>query len=201
MTIHAATILYDLLEDYEYFKSEADKVDRKTNPLLYKRMARASILSFFNYFDGVLNRWIASLDPQFNLEISTGAKLGRIRKEIRAMGQRPDFAETQYLKGIRNKIVHLKVGDDDTLITEELLSGRFFRDAKELHNWLKIAGHRLGLALHADPKEMMKPYLDSLGSDRNSSATPLSEEDEELVHLAEMTFLEYDAREAADGKS
>ena len=26
-------------------------------------------------------------------------------------------------------------------------------------------------------------------------STPLSEEDEELVHLAEMTFLEYDARE------
>jgi hypothetical protein len=29
----------------------------------------------------------------------------------------------------------------------------------------------------------------------------LSEEDEELIHLAEMTFLELDAREAADGKS
>jgi hypothetical protein len=30
---------------------------------------------------------------------------------------------------------------------------------------------------------------------------PLSDEDEELVHLAELTFLELDAREAADGKS
>jgi hypothetical protein len=33
------------------------------------------------------------------------------------------------------------------------------------------------------------------------ASTPLSEEDEELVRIAEMTFLELDAREAADGKS
>jgi hypothetical protein len=42
---------------------------------------------------------------------------------------------------------------------------------------------------------------DALTPARELSATPLSEEDEELVHLAEMTFLELDAREAADGKS
>jgi hypothetical protein len=41
---------------------------------------------------------------------------------------------------------------------------------------------------------------DSLTPTRALSATPLSEEDEELVHLAELNFLELDAREAADGK-
>ncbi len=41
--------------------------------------------------------------------------------------------------------------------------------------------------------------IDESGADQERS-TPLSEEDEELIHLAEMTFLEFDAREAADGK-
>jgi hypothetical protein len=42
--------------------------------------------------------------------------------------------------------------------------------------------------------------LDAL-SPSDSALPSLSEEDEELVHLAELTFLELDAREAADGKS
>jgi hypothetical protein len=42
--------------------------------------------------------------------------------------------------------------------------------------------------------------IDALSPGRNASSS-LSEEDEELVHLAELTFLELDAREAADGNS
>ena len=40
---------------------------------------------------------------------------------------------------------------------------------------------------------------DAIGELNPESTGPLSDEDEELVRLAEMTFLELDAREAADG--
>jgi hypothetical protein len=40
---------------------------------------------------------------------------------------------------------------------------------------------------------------DAIGALNSESMDPLSDEDEELVRLAEMTFLELDAREAADG--
>jgi hypothetical protein len=49
--------------------------------------------------------------------------------------------------------------------------------------------------------EILKRARDIVASSpTHDGSPPLCEEDEELVHLAEMTFLELDAREAADGK-
>ena len=42
--------------------------------------------------------------------------------------------------------------------------------------------------------------VDASPLDHDASSS-LSEEDEELIHLAELAFLELDAQEAADGKS
>jgi len=199
-TIHASTILNDLFEDYRYFRGEAEKIDRFRYPIQYKRMVRASIAVFFNYFEGVLNRWVAKIDPEFDLDVSVGAKLGKVRGEIRKRNRRsPDYLDVQQSKNLRNKLAHLKLGDKDSEIIEELLSGRFFRDAEHLINWLRIAAHLLDLELHDDPEKMMKPFVEALGGLQRSSSSELSEEDEELVRLAEMTFLELDAREAVDG--
>ena len=200
--IHAATLLFDLLEDFEYFRAEAAKVDRKRDLLVYKRFARAATVSFYSYFDGVLIRWIAKFDPDFrSADASVGAKLKRVRQEInKSRGRHFDFLDTARLSSLRNKIVHLNLVNDDAEVAEELLAGSCFDQAQQLLNWLKIAGHRLGLDLHDDPNKLMQPYIEALGGRETVDHSPLSEEDEELVHIAEMTFLELDAREAADGK-
>ena len=199
-TTHVTAILHDLLEDYRYFEYETSVIDPEKDPLLNMRMARASILAYFCYFDGVLNRWITAIDPEFDLDASTGAKLGRIRREIRY--DRPlDYLDLRRSKGVRNKINHLQTSHDNMNNTKELLRGRFSRDIQELQNWLKIAGLRLGQKTHNDPEELVRPYLDVLSSQGVRSNHELSEEDEELVRLAELTFLELDAREAADGTS
>jgi hypothetical protein len=54
-TVHVASVISDLWDDYCYFRDEAAKVDRRVEPLHYKRCVRASIMAFFNYFEGVLN--------------------------------------------------------------------------------------------------------------------------------------------------
>ena len=201
-TLHAASILNDLFEDYQFFQREAEKIDPVRDPLLYKRMTRASILAFFSYFDGVLNRWIAKIDQNFDLNVSVGAKVGRIRREVASTRGRPlEYLDIQQRKWVRNKIAHLKLGDDEIEIAEELLSGQFFHDAKFLLNWLGFTKRRLAFDLHPIPDRMMQPFIEVLGVPKRSSTPLLSEEDEELVRIAEMTFLELDAREAADGHS
>ncbi len=204
-TIHAPTILYDLYEDYRYFEDQASKFDRTNEPLTYKRMVRASLLAFTNYFEGVVNRWVGLIDPDFDTHKSIVDKLELIRDAAKRKGSRRSLPGLKLnhrsLRALRNKITHLKLSDEDSEITEELLSGRFFHEAKNLHNWLRLASHSLELSVHDDPNQLMKPYLDALGKASAIREDPLSEEDEELVRMAEMNFLEIDAREAADVKA
>jgi hypothetical protein len=83
--IHVASILYDLWEDFVYFRKESESVDRNLEGLRYKRLVRASIGAFYNYFDGVLNQWIAKLEPSFDFDhASIGEKLGFVRNRIRS---------------------------------------------------------------------------------------------------------------------
>ena len=77
---------------------------------------------------------------------------------------------------------------------KSLLSGECFDQIQQLLNWLKSVGNCLGLPLHDDPNDMIRPFAAALFAPRAPQHPPLTEEDEELVRLAEMTFLEVDAR-------
>jgi hypothetical protein len=69
-------------------------------------------------------------------------------------------------------------------------------DSREVHlQMLRLCGdlHRI----RSD--KIHDEFLASSGESSHSPPTPLSDEDEDLVRLAAMTFLELDAREAANG--
>lgn len=173
-TIHVASILHDLHEDYRYFAAEAKRIGPNGDALAYKRFARAAIISFFNYFEGVLNHWIAIISPQTDLgKVTIGQKLEMVREKIRNDSRRHARAEfgKQRLdltpsKTLRNRISHLKLGDNDLDITEELLGGRFLHDAKHLESWLRTASHFLDLECHPHVDRIANPYIEALGSVR-----------------------------------
>jgi hypothetical protein len=163
VTVHVASILSDLWDDYLYFRQEAKSVDRILEPLRYKRLLRASINAFFNYFDGVLNRWIAKLDTSFDLgKAATGEKIGFIRKQIRGGRELPRL-DLEGGRSLRNKICHLKLAESDLDIVDQLLNGRFFSDAEHIVNWLRIASKRLGLECHPDVPKLLRRYGDVIG--------------------------------------
>ncbi len=163
VTLHVASVLYDLWDDYLYFRQEAKGVDSNVEPLRYKRLLRASINAFFSYFDGVLNRWIAKLDPSFELDRARiGAKIGFVREYIRG-GRKLPWLEFEKPRSLRNKICHLKLADSDLDIVEKLLNGRFFSDADHMVNWLNIASKRLGLECHPNVPKVLREWTDVVG--------------------------------------
>lgn len=54
-TIHVASLLSDLWDDYLYYRAQAESISRRTEPLQYKRFVRAAVHCYFGYFEGVLN--------------------------------------------------------------------------------------------------------------------------------------------------
>ncbi len=104
--IHVASILYDLWDDFIYFRKEAESVDRNLDGLRYKRLMRASINAFYSYLDGVLNQWIAKLDPLFGFDhASIGKKIGFVRNRIRN-GRKLPWLDLDTSRSLRNKICH-----------------------------------------------------------------------------------------------
>jgi hypothetical protein len=159
--IHVASILYDLWDDFIYFRKEAESVDRNLDGLRYKRLMRESINAFYNYLDGVLNQWIAKLDPLFDFEhASIGKKIGFVRNRIRN-GRKLPWLDLETSRSLRNKICHLKLSDNDLEIVEKLLDGKFFSDADHIANWLRVAGPRLGMACHPNVPQVMREFTDA----------------------------------------
>ena len=155
-TIHVACLLYDLWEDYTYYRQEAESIDREKEPLRYKRLVRAAVHSYFGYFEGVLNSWIAQIDPTLDLEETSFAKkLGVIRQHV-ANKTRVPFLNIERARNIRNTIVHLKPTDKDVYIMETLLEGRFFRDADDFTNWLNLASHALKIERHPNVNKILE---------------------------------------------
>ncbi len=168
-TVHVASLLYDLWDDYNLYRREAEGLDRKAEPLRYKRLVRASVLAFFGYFEGVLNSWVSQLAPETDLEeTSFGSKIGIVRRAVQNERQVP-WLNVERARAIRNTIVHVKPTDNDIQIMETLLDGQFFHDADQFINWLKLASHGLKLERHPDVLGILKQYTDALGIPRQSS--------------------------------
>jgi hypothetical protein len=106
-TTHVASLLFDLWEDYLYYRQKAESVDRESVALEYKRHVRAAVHSYFGYFERVLNSWIERIEPSLELEeISFGRKLGIIRRAV-GNDQRVPFLDIDRARDIRNAIVHV----------------------------------------------------------------------------------------------
>ena len=125
---------------------------------------RTSIMAFFNYFEGVLNRWIGKLDSSFKVdEEPIGRKIEYIRSRIRG-GRRLPQLDWHVSRSLRNKICHLKLTDNDLIIVEELLNGRFFSDANHIVNWLSIASKRLGMDCHPNAPNVLRQWAGRIGT-------------------------------------
>jgi len=158
MTVHVASLLYDLWEDYNLYRCEAAEIDCDAEPLRYKRLVRASVHAFFGYFEGVLNTWVSNLEPDADLEeTSFGKKIGIVRGRIKNNRLAP-WLDVGRAREIRNAIVHVKPTDSDIRIMETLLNGQFFRDADQFVNWLRLAGHSLKLECHPDVPTVLKQF-------------------------------------------
>ena len=81
--IHAASMLFDLSQDFDFFQAEAKKLGSNRESLAYKRCARMAVLSFAAYFDGVVSRWAEAIDQGFRSgHHQIGPKLDLIRREL-----------------------------------------------------------------------------------------------------------------------
>jgi hypothetical protein len=157
-SVHVASLLYDLWDDYNLYRHEAESVDPKAEPLRYKRLVRASVHAFFGYFEGVLNTWVSRLASDTDLEeTSFGAKIGIVRRAIQN-DRRVPWLDVDRARAIRNTIVHVKPTDSDIEIMDTLLDGQFFRDADQFVNWLRLANHCLKLECHPDVPTILKQW-------------------------------------------
>jgi hypothetical protein len=160
VTYHVASLLYDLWDDYTYYRALAESVDREKEPLQYKRYVRAAVHSYFGYFEGVLNSWIAELDPSIDLEeISFKGKLGIVRNHVRNKVRnktRLPFLDIDRAREIRNTIVHVKPTAEDIDIMTTLFEGTFFSDADDFTKWLDLASQALNLERHPDVKKILE---------------------------------------------
>jgi len=164
VTIHVASLLYDLWDDYVYYREQAESVNREKEPLQYKRHVRAAVHSYFGYFEGVLNSWIAKLESNKDLEeISFRGKLGIIRRHVKNKTRLP-FLNINRAREIRNTIVHVKPTDEDVDIMETLLEGQFFRDADDFTNWLNCASQALKMERHPDVNKILEDFKQAFGS-------------------------------------
>ena len=162
MVIHAASLLYDLWEDYNVYRREAGSINRNEEPLRYKRVVRAAVHSFFGYFEGVLNVWVLKLDPAVDLEeTSFGAKIGIVRRAM-PPGRRVPRLDVERARTIRNTIVHVKPTDSDTQTMEALLDGQFFRDADGFVRWLRQASKILNMECHPDVPAIVEEFTSDL---------------------------------------
>jgi hypothetical protein len=158
VTIHIASLLYDLWDDYIYYREQAESVDREKEPLQYKRHVRAAVHSYFGYFEGVLNSWVAQLDSSVDVEeISFRRKLGMIRNHVGNKTQLP-FLNIDRAREIRNTIVHIKPTTEDIDIMETLLEGQFFRAADNFTKWLNLASQALKMERHPDVNKLLEDF-------------------------------------------
>lgn len=159
-TTHVASLIYDLWEDYNLYRKEAEAVDRHAEPLRYKRLVRASVQAFFGYFEGVLNVWLSKLDPGIDLEqVSFGKKIGIVRHEIQKRHGMP-FLDVEKARAIRNTIVHVKPTKSDIETMETLLDNKFFADADKFVQWLQRAGRSLQMECHPDVPAILKQFTE-----------------------------------------
>ena len=160
-TTHAASLLYDLWDDYNLYRKEAEALDRHAEPLRYKRLVRASVHAFFGYFEGVLNVWVSHLDPDIDLEeASFRFKLGVVRRSVQQNRNMP-WLDVDKARAIRNTIVHVKPTDSDIQIMETLLDGKFFQDADEFVRWLHRASHSLKMECHPDVPKILRELTEA----------------------------------------
>lgn len=164
VTIHVASLLYDLWDDYIYYRERAESTDREKEPLKYKRYVRAAVHSYFGYFEGVLNSWVVKLDSSVDLEeISFRRKLGIIRSHVGNKTRLP-FLNIDRAREIRNTIVHVKPTTEDIDIMETLLEGQFFRDADEFTKWLNLASKALKMERHPDVNKILDGFRQEFSS-------------------------------------
>ena len=166
--VETISALEDLWHDFQFFKERALELDEPerspTDRLVAKRYRRAALLTLLVYFEGVLNRWLASMLPKAGwLTIERKYlefKIDAIQKRLPNSGaSKPQVAEA---KNLRNTLVHLKPGADGELydkITQELL------DATEagVSSWLGEVERLLGLKRHPDTEAESRELRQALG--------------------------------------
>lgn len=157
-SVHVASLLYDLWDDYLFYRDQAEATSADEGLLVHKRYVRAAIHSFFGYFEGVLNEWMCNIDPTVDLEETSFAqKIGLIRRKIGKNRQVP-YLDIQRARDIRNAIVHVKPTDNDIEVMEKLMDGQFFRDADGFTNWMTNAAHFLKMERHPDVPKILKDF-------------------------------------------
>jgi hypothetical protein len=164
---HAASVLSDLWDDYCYFRKLSQEVPPSSDLLVHKRYVRAALWTLFAYFEGVVNRWIAKIDKDFDINNEPlPRKIDRVRREIhrRSRGQRDlRSQEIRAAKSLRNRIAHLDPRDDQLDLVERLSNGSAFRDADRVVAWLKSASRVLRMECHPDVRAILDDYVRSLG--------------------------------------
>ncbi len=171
---HVVSLLYDVWEDYNFYRREAGDIDKNADPLKYKRAVRSAVLCFFNYFEGVLNRWIIRLGTaQTILErmfFKDKLEIIETRPNVRAL----DFDGARLL---RNDISHIQSNNSDLEIMDHLLNGDFFETADRLVSWMHQASARLQYECHPDVPAFMDTLLhpeEPVSSGNTSSTIPNS---------------------------
>jgi hypothetical protein len=174
MIVHGISVLEELWEDYHFFRQLALETSPQDNLILYKRYVRAALLALFNYLEGVLNKWVAQLDPSINLRSAQRArKLGIIRdaarqklKQNRADGSRRnpsvEWLEIGKTKELRNVISHLQPSDNQFVMFQELTSESLFHEADSVITWIETIKKVLGFETHPNMEKAVSNFVAEL---------------------------------------
>ena len=173
--VETISILEDLWHDFEFFKSNALRLDQSDAPtserLLAKRYQRAALLTLIFYLEGVVNHWLKELladaewkavERKWCLEL----KIDKIQERLAAASEgAPEITEA---KKIRNALVHLKPGSDLELydkINVDLLEAT----ERRIVTWLQATERALGIPRHPDTEADSKDLRDALGTTEPST--------------------------------
>jgi len=166
--VHVACVLSDLWDDYCYFRKMAQETSPDSDLLVHKRYVRVALWTLFAYLEGVVNRWIHSIDSNLDLEATPlGRKVGRLREEAgrHTRGNRKvAFLDVDIPKSLRNRITHLKPADDQLELVERLGDGSVFRDADRIIAWLDAASKVLRMDRHPDARAILDDFVRAIGS-------------------------------------
>ena len=155
----------DLWEDYVFFKEKALVTSVDTDLALYKRYVRASLLALFNYFQGVISKWVVSLDPSQHLRRLRAWQMLKIVK--RALRDKlkscpPPSPPGLHLKKtqiLRNMLSHLSPAHDEHAIFMHLTDPELFQDAERIVLWIETTKGILGLESHIDMQKLVEDFV------------------------------------------
>jgi hypothetical protein len=159
-SVHGISLLDDLWEDYEFFRKKAQATGPDKDLWLYKRYARASLLAFFGFLDGVLNDWMMRIESTPNRDASFNAKLDIVVKESQI---KPDRQMIQKIRELRCNISHPGPTDDQAAMHIALIRPDLFDQTKRIAEWLEKVSKKLELAIRPEIGKLVHKFAESLG--------------------------------------